>query len=86
MSGDFFLTQWAFLGMRWLYETLTNESIVLTVILSTLIIRCATVFGDIRVKQAAGMGVQRSKPEYDDVAALAKEHGVSLEAIRKELS
>ena len=45
----------------------------------------ATVFGDIRIKHAAGMGVERSKPEYDDLAALAKKHGVSLEKIRNGL-
>ncbi len=45
-----------------------------------------TVFGDIRVKHAAGMGVERSKPEYDDIAELAKKHGVSLETIRKGLT
>ena len=45
-----------------------------------------TAFGDIRIKRAAGMGVERSKPEYEDVAALAKEHGVSLETIRKGLT
>ena len=45
-----------------------------------------TAFGDIRVKHARGMGVERSKPEYDDISALAKQHGVSLETIRKGLS
>ena len=45
-----------------------------------------TAFGDIRIKRAAGMGVERSKPEYEDVAALAREHGVSLETIRKGLT
>ena len=45
-----------------------------------------TAFGDIRVKHARGMGVERSKPEYDDISALAKQHGVSLETIRKGLN
>ncbi len=44
-----------------------------------------TDFGEIRVKHAAGMGVERSKPEYDDMAALARKNGVSLETIRKGL-
>ena len=64
MSGDFFLTQWAFLGMRWLYETLTNGSIFWTVILSTLIIRCATVFGDIRSRKTS-MKMQLIQPQID---------------------
>ena len=44
-----------------------------------------TAYGDIRVKHAFGMGVDRAKPEYDDVSALARKHGVSLEEIRGEL-
>ena len=53
MVGDFPLTQWAFLGMRWLYETLTNENIVLTIIIATLLIRLLTVFGDIRSRKSS---------------------------------
>ena len=45
----------------------------------------STPYGDVRVKRAAGMGVERSKPEYDDLAALAESRGVSLETIRKEI-
>ena len=44
-----------------------------------------TPFGPVRVKTASGMGVRRSKAEYDDLAALARQHGVSLDTIRKEL-
>lgn len=49
-----------------------------------------TACGKIRVKHASGMGVERVKPEYDDLAALARERGISLssvrEAIQKELT
>ncbi len=44
-----------------------------------------TAYGPVRVKRSAGWGVQREKPEYDDVAALAKERGLSLEDIRLAL-
>ena len=53
MQGDFFLTQWAFLGMRWLYEHLTGESIVLTVVISTIIIRALTLIGDVKSRQSS---------------------------------
>ena len=36
-----------------------------------------------RVKRASGMGAAREKYEYDDLAALAKEHGVSLGEVRE---
>ena len=64
MQGDFFLTQWAFLGMRWLFESLTGESIVLTIIIATLIIRALTVFGDIRSRKSS-MKMQAVQPQLD---------------------
>lgn len=42
-----------------------------------------TEYGPVRIKRSSGWGVQREKPEYDDMAALAKEHGVSLDAVKK---
>ena len=44
-----------------------------------------TAYGKVRVKYASGMGVTRSKPEFDDLAALAREKGVSLQKIRADL-
>ena len=45
----------------------------------------STPCGEIRVKFASGMGVERSKPEFEDLAALAREKGVSIAQIRKEI-
>ncbi len=49
-----------------------------------------TSLGAVRIKQAQGYGVQRSKPEYEDVARLAKEHGLpfgeAYERVLKEPS
>ncbi|MBR2823458.1 MAG: nickel pincer cofactor biosynthesis protein LarC [Clostridia bacterium] len=44
-----------------------------------------TPYGPVRVKRAAGMGTEKAKAEYEDLAALAREHGVSLETIRKSV-
>ena len=44
-----------------------------------------TPYGDVRVKHASGMGVDRYKPEYDDLAALARQRRVPLEKIRKDI-
>lgn len=71
MIDDFFLTQWAFMGMRWLYETLTNESIVLTVLISTLLIRAITVFGDIKSRKSS-MQMQAIQPQLQK---LQKKYG-----------
>ena len=42
-----------------------------------------TDWGKVRVKRASGMGAAREKYEYDDLEALAKEHGVSLGEVRE---
>ena len=41
-----------------------------------------TAYGPVRIKKASGMGVEKCKAEYDDLAALAEKNGVSLEVIR----
>ena len=43
----------------------------------------STDYGEIRIKRASGMGVRREKPEYEDIAAAAREHRVPLSAVRK---
>ena len=40
-------------------------------------------YGSVRVKVASGMGVEKAKAEYDDLAALAEKHGATLNAVRK---
>lgn len=40
-----------------------------------------TVFGNMRVKYSEGYGVTRRKYEYDDIAAAAKEKGISIEEV-----
>ncbi len=50
--------------MRWLYETLTNQSLVLTIVIATLIIRCLTVFGDIRSRKSS-LKMQAVQPQLD---------------------
>ena len=44
-----------------------------------------TPYGPVRRKTASGYGVTRSKWEYDDLARIARETGMSLEEIRKKL-
>lgn len=42
----------------------------------------STPYGDVRIKRASGMGVERSKPEFDDLAMLAAENNLPLRTIR----
>ena len=45
----------------------------------------STTYGEIRVKHASGMGVERSMPEYEDLAAAAVSHNVPLSTVREAL-
>ena len=45
-----------------------------------------TEFGDIRIKRAEGYGVKRAKYEYEDLAAIARKTGLSIEEITNRLS
>ena len=38
----------------------------------------STPYGSVRIKHAEGFGVRRSKPEFDDLARIAAERGISL--------
>ena len=44
-----------------------------------------TPYGAVRIKRASGMGVEKSKAEYDDLAALAVQEGVPLKEIRNSI-
>ena len=43
----------------------------------------ATEFGEVRVKYASGMGTQKAKPEYEDIAAVAHKNGVPVRTVRE---
>ncbi len=42
-----------------------------------------TPFGPVRFKKAEGYGVSREKPEYEDIARIASERGISAAEVRK---
>ena len=43
-----------------------------------------TRYGEVRYKLSQGYGVVRRKFEYDDLARIARKHGISLEEVRRE--
>lgn len=45
-----------------------------------------TPWGDVRIKRSEGWGVIREKPEHDDLAAIARQTGKSLEEIRRAVA
>ena len=44
-----------------------------------------TPFGPVRIKTASGMGVRRAKLEYDDLARIAEERGLSIPELRRQI-
>ena len=42
-----------------------------------------TPYGPVRIKYASGMGVERSKAEYEDLAALAEKTGLPIDTLRR---
>ncbi len=92
MHNDFILTQWIFLGMRWLFESVTGQSIALTVIISTILIKAITIFGDIKSRKSSAK-MQTIQPQLNKLqkkyendpqrlqresSKLMKENGVSM--------
>lgn len=55
-------------------------------ILDRSIVTEETRFGTVRKKVSEGYGVRREKFEHDDLERIAKEQGMSIEQVRKELS
>jgi len=44
-----------------------------------------TELGDVRIKTSHGFTVQKCKPEYDDIARIAKEHDMSIQDVLHKL-
>ena len=44
-----------------------------------------TPYGPVRIKKASGMGTGRCKAEYEDLAEIARKHGLSLSEVRQEI-
>ena len=44
-----------------------------------------TRLGAVRVKESVGFGTQKIKPEYDDIAKIALETGLSFQDVLKEV-
>ena len=45
-----------------------------------------TGYGKIRIKRVSGYGTERSKPEYEDLARVAREQGISIAEARGLIS
>ena len=60
-----------------------RETVTRRFILDRSVQTLHTPYGDVRRKDASGYGVRRSKLEYEDLARIANERGISLEEARR---
>jgi uncharacterized protein (DUF111 family) len=44
-----------------------------------------TQYGPVRVKNSFGFGIKKTKPEYDDVARIAREQSISIQEVLKAI-
>jgi len=44
-----------------------------------------TKFGAVRMKTSHGFGVEKTKPEYEDIAQIAIEKEMSIQEVLKEI-
>lgn len=51
MQDAFFLTNWFLIAMKWLYGNL--GSVFLTMLVSTVLLRCLTIFSDIKTRKSS---------------------------------
>ncbi len=84
MIDDVFFTTWIFMGMRWLYENITMQHVVLTIIISTIIIRGLTVFGDIQSRKSS-MKMQAIQPEIEKLKKKYKDNPQKLQQAQSKL-
>ncbi|HIZ16937.1 MAG TPA: nickel pincer cofactor biosynthesis protein LarC [Firmicutes bacterium] len=47
--------------------------------------KVTTEYGDVRIKISSGWGVTRRKAEYDDLAGISKDMGISIEELKEKL-
>jgi uncharacterized protein (TIGR00299 family) protein len=45
-----------------------------------------TEYGAVNIKTASGFGVQKSKPEYEDIAKIAKEKGMTIQDVLNSIN
>ena len=84
MQGDFFLTTWIFQGMQWLYENLFSGSIVLTIIVSTILIRAITLIGDVKSRKSS-MKMNAIQPELQRIQKKYKDNPQKLQQAQSKL-
>ncbi|MDO4565537.1 MAG: YidC/Oxa1 family membrane protein insertase [Clostridia bacterium] len=90
MRDWFFLTNWAFLGMRLLYQGMENLfsrgslAVVITVLLSTLIIKSLTLFSDIKSRKST-MKMQQVQPELDKIKKKYENNPQKMNAEQRKL-
>ena len=78
--ADFFLSLFKYTTTLGIREVKTERYV-----LDRRIETVDTAYGKVRRKVSSGYGVKRVKYEYDDVSRIAKENGLGIDEVRKNL-
>lgn len=60
-----------------------RENVMKRYTLNRETVTAGTAYGAVRYKKVSGYGVERRKYEYEDLARIAREHGISIAAARE---
>lgn len=92
MTTSFFLTKWLYLGMSWVYQQISSlfgssssgAAVVLTIFIFTLVIRAATIMGDISSRKSS-MKMAVIQPELDKIQKKYKDDPQKLSQEQQKL-
>ena len=92
MTTSFFLTKWLYLGMSWVYQQISSlfgssssgAAVVLTIFIFTLVIRAATIMGDISSRKSS-MKMAIIQPELDKIQKKYKDDPQKLSQEQQKL-
>ncbi|MBQ3551628.1 MAG: membrane protein insertase YidC [Clostridia bacterium] len=82
MEGDFFLTNWFLEAMKWVYVNIAGNSVVLTIILCTLLLRLLTMFSDISSRKSS----QKMAMLQPQIQKLQAKYANDPQALQREQS
>jgi uncharacterized protein (DUF111 family) len=63
-----------------------REAVTYRNILNRDLVTADTPYGNVRIKEVTGYGVERKKAEYEDLARIAREKNISLSEARERVS
>lgn len=84
MEGAFFLSNWFLEAMKWVYSNIALENTVLTIVVCTVLLRCVTIFSDIKTRKSSAK-MALIQPELERLQKKYKDNPQKLQIEHKKL-